>query len=96
MIDSIAERIRALGHYSPGSMKTFLALTRLSETNGGPNSGIIYITNILEDHRSIIFSLRENIDRFATEYKDYGSSDFLTGLIATHEKMAWMLASHLK
>lgn len=95
IIDSIAERIRSLGHYSPGSLKSFLELTRLSENNGGANSGTSYITNILEDHRSIIFTLRENIDVFASSYKDYGSSDFLTGLISTHEKMAWMLNSHL-
>jgi starvation-inducible DNA-binding protein len=95
MIDSIAERIRALGHYSPGTIKMFLELTRLSEDQGGSNSGPSYITNILEDHKSIIFKLREIIDRFASEYKDYGSSDFLTGLTVTHEKMVWMLASHL-
>jgi starvation-inducible DNA-binding protein len=96
MIDSIAERIRALGHYAPGSLKHFLELTRLSEDAGSGNSGTAYITNILEDHRSIIFTLRENIDAFATKYKDYGSSDFLTGLISAHEKMAWMLSAHLQ
>jgi len=96
MVDSIAERIRSLGHYAPGSLKQFLDLTRLSEDSGGSNSGSSYIANILGDHQSIIFTLRENIDVFASAYKDYGSSDFLTGLISAHEKMAWMLSSHLK
>ena len=95
MIDSIAERIRSLDHYSPGSLKNFLELTRLSEHIGDSNTATAYIANILEDHRSIIIRLRENIDVFASKYKDYGSSDFLTGLISTHEKMAWMLSSHL-
>jgi len=95
MIDSIAERIRSLDHYSPGSLKNFLELTRLSEHSRTSNSGVDYIANILEDHRSIIMTLRENIDVFASEYKDYGSSDFLTGLISTHEKMTWKLSSHL-
>ncbi len=27
---------------------------------------------------------------------DQGSSDFITGLIEKHEKMAWMLRAHLK
>jgi starvation-inducible DNA-binding protein len=96
MIDSIAEHIRSLGHYSPGSLKSFLDLTHLSEDSGGGNSGTSYMATILEDHLSIIFILRENIDVFAATYKDYGSSDFLTGLISAHEKMAWMLSSHLK
>jgi len=32
----------------------------------------------------------------AKEGKDFGTSDFVTGLMETHEKMAWMLRSHLK
>ena len=40
--------------------------------------------------------MRENIDRFANEFKDLGTSDFITGLMEEHEKMAWMLRSHLK
>jgi starvation-inducible DNA-binding protein len=40
--------------------------------------------------------MRENIDRFANEFKDAGTSDFITGLMEVHEKMAWMLRSHLK
>ena len=95
IIDSIAERIRSLGHYSPGSLKNFLELSRLSENPGDDNSGNGYISNILEDHKSIIFKLRESIDVFGSTYMDYGSTDFLTGLIAIHERMAWMLGSHL-
>ncbi|SEO10420.1 Dps family protein [Mucilaginibacter sp. OK283] len=96
IVDSIAERIRSLGHFSLASLKEFLDHTRLSEKIEGDNSGASYIKNLLEDHKSIIFTLRANIDTFASEYKDYGSSDFLTGLISAHEKMAWMLGSHLK
>lgn len=96
IVDSVAERIRSLGHYSLGSLKEFLDHTRLTEDFIGDNSGTSYINNLLEDHKNLIFVLREIIDRLAGEYKDYGSSDFLTGLLSTHEKMAWMLGSHLK
>ena len=50
---------------------------------------------LLGDHETIIIHLRENIDRFDEEWKDKGTSDFITGLMETHEKMAWMLRAHL-
>ena len=40
--------------------------------------------------------LAGNINRFASEYGDVGTSDFVTGLMEEHEKMAWMLRAHLK
>jgi len=95
IVDRIAERIRSLGHCSLASLKDFLQHARLSETIQGDHSAVSFIRNLLSDHQSIIITLRANIDLFATEYKDYGSSDFLTSLITSHEKMAWMLSAHL-
>ncbi|AWH85669.1 DNA starvation/stationary phase protection protein [Flavobacterium album] len=96
IVDSVAERIRTLGHYAPGTLKSFLDLTHLSETKSHENSSIGFINELLSDHESITIYLRENIDRPASELKDYGSSDFLTSLLETHEKMAWMLRAHVK
>jgi starvation-inducible DNA-binding protein len=45
--------------------------------------------------KSVIIFLRENINRFANDFKDAGTSDFITSLMEEHEKMAWMLRSHL-
>ena len=96
MIDSIAERIRTLGHYAYASLKEFLELTHLTEARDGKNDSQSYIRDLLSDHESIIVFCRENIKRFGTEYKDAGTADFITGLTETHEKMAWFLRSHLK
>jgi starvation-inducible DNA-binding protein len=52
--------------------------------------------SLLEDQEAIIIHLRENIERYNDEWKDAGTSDFVTGLLETHEKMAWMLRAHLK
>lgn len=95
-IDSIAERIRTLGHYSPASLKQFLSLTHLSEDSRATNDSKGFITELLNDHESIIIHLRENINRFANDFSDLGTSDFITGLMEDHEKMAWFLRSHLK
>lgn len=95
MMDGVAERIRQLGHYSPGTLKDFLALTHLTEKSASKNNSAGFIRELLEDHESIIVYLRENINAFANNYGDAGTSDYITGLMEDHEKMAWMLRAHL-
>jgi len=96
IVDAVAERIRTLGHYAPGTLKEYLALTHLSEQALETNDSLTYMNELLCDHESILIHLRENINNFATELHDAGTSDYITGLLETHEKMAWMLRSHLK
>jgi starvation-inducible DNA-binding protein len=94
--DSVAERIRSLGHYAPGTLNSFLSLTHLTELTRERNDSDGFIKELLEDHESIIMLLREYIKMFTKDFHDAGSSDFITGLMETHEKMAWFLRSHLK
>ena len=95
VMDNVAERIRQLGHYAPATLKEFLSLTHLTEKLGGKNNSQGFIKELLANHESIIIFLRENVNRFADDFKDTGTSDFITGLMEQHEKMAWMLRSHL-
>lgn len=95
MIDEVAERIRKLGHYAPATLKQFLELTHLSEDDRGKNTSENYIKMLLADHESILIHLRENINNYASILKDLGTSDYVTGLMETHETMAWMLRAHL-
>jgi len=95
-MDSVAERIRQLGHYAPATLQSFLALTHLTEKLGEKNDSLGFIKELLIDHENIIIFLRENINRFANEYGDAGTSDFITGLMEKHEATAWMLRAHLK
>lgn len=96
IIDSVAERIRSIGHYAYATLKSFLELTNLTEVNREKNDSRGFLTELLTDHESIIIHCRENIHRFANDYKDLGTSDFITQLMETHEKMAWFIRSHLK
>ncbi len=95
-MDEVAERIRMLGHYPPATMKSYLELTHLTEQSREKNDSAGFIKELLGDHESIIIKLRENINLFAGELNDLGTSDFITGVMETHEKMAWMLRAHLK
>jgi starvation-inducible DNA-binding protein len=94
-MDDVAERIRELGHYAPATLKQFLGLTRLTEISRAKNDSHGFMKELLADHESIIIHLRENINPIASEFSDIGTSDFLTALLETHEKMAWMLRAHL-
>jgi len=96
IIDNVAERIRILGHYAPASLKEYLNLTHLSEHPIEKNDSLSHMKELLADHESILIHLRENISNFAEILRDLGTSDYITGLMETHEKMAWMLRSHLK
>ena len=94
IIDDLAERIRTLGHYAPATLKEYLSLTHLSEVTREKNNSLGYINALLGDHESILIHLRENIDGYATALRDEGTSDYITQLLETHEKMAWMLRAH--
>ncbi|WP_312900615.1 Dps family protein [Chryseobacterium taichungense] len=96
LIDSVAERMRKIGHYAPATMKAYLELTHLTEYSERTNDGLGYMKDLLSDHESIIDFLRGNITPFAEKYKDYGTSDYITGLMETHEEMAWMLRSYFR
>jgi starvation-inducible DNA-binding protein len=96
VMDDVAERIRSLGHYAPATLKTYLELTHLTEQSRQKNDGAGFVKELLGDHESIIIRLRENIKYFADELNDAGTSDFITGLMEKHEKMAWMLRAQLR
>ncbi len=96
IIDQVAERVRSIGHYAIGTMEDYLKLTQLNEKTRANNDSQSFIKDLLSDHEAVIIELRENITRFADEWHDMGSSDFITGLMENHEKMAWMLRAHLQ
>lgn len=71
-------------------------MTHLTEKSRETNDSIGYIKELVSDHESIIIYFRENINNLADKLQDVGTSDFITGLLENHEKMAWMLRAHLK
>ena len=95
IIDEIAERIRTIGHFAEGRLKEILKLASLDEPQA-PVDQPSQIANLIGDHEIVINKLRKMITDFDQKHKDIGSSDFVTGLLKQHEKMAWMLRSYLK
>lgn len=95
LIDNVAERIRSIGHYAPATLTSYLSLTHLTEQTNQLNNSQGFIKELLQDHQSIVIILREHIKSFTNDFHDLGTSDFVTGIMETHEKMAWFLRSHL-
>lgn len=93
-VDTIAERIRALGYYAPGSYKQFSELTTIKEETGHPKATQM-IEQLTIGQETIIRTCRE-LFSIADEAGDESTADLLTQRMEAHEKSAWMLRSLLE
>ncbi len=92
-LDLIAERIRALGEYAPGSYKQFASLTSIKESEKVPKATKM-IEELLAGHEIVIQTARK-LFPLAEDQNDEVSCDLLTQRLQIHEKTAWMLRSLL-
>ena len=93
-IDLIAERIRSLGEYAPGTYREYARLTRIKETEGVPRAEEM-VQLLIEGQETIVRTAREVLP-VADEAHDEPTLDLLTQRMQIHEKNAWMLRSLLK
>ncbi len=96
ILDDVAERARALGGHAVGTLAEFVKLTRLSEQPGKYPAAPEMTARLLADHETVIRQLRGDLEKCANQFADAGTTDFLTGLMEQHEKMAWMLRAVLE
>lgn len=94
--DEVAERVRSIGGFPIGTLTEFLDKSVLTEEPGVRPPVDAMLENLLADHETIIKGLREDIDKCDDDFHDTGTADFLTGLMEDHEKLAWMIRSHLE
>lgn len=92
-VDTIAERIRALGFPAPGSYARFAQLTIIEEATDVPKANTM-IARLAADHEAIIKSIKA-LWPLAEKDGDEGTMDLLTQRLLSHEKTAWMLKSSL-
>ncbi|HMN68248.1 MAG TPA: Dps family protein [Bdellovibrionales bacterium] len=93
-VDEIAERIRALDEYAPGTYSEFAKLSTIAEANGVPQAKDM-IQQLLEGHEAVARTAR-SVFPAAEKGNDEATADLLTGRIQLHEKTAWMLRSLLR
>jgi starvation-inducible DNA-binding protein len=95
-IDEVAERARTLGGHAVGTLAEFKQLGRLKEEPGRRPGARQMLQDLLADHEAVIQVLRRDLQTVMERHGDAGTSDFLTGLMERHEKMAWMLRAFLE
>jgi len=93
-IDPIAERIRSLGHYAPGSYRQYAKLATVKEADGVPKAGKM-IAELIPGQEAVARTARSVLP-LADEANDQPTLDLLTQRLDIHEKNAWMLRSLLK
>jgi starvation-inducible DNA-binding protein len=92
--DEIAERIRALGHFPPASLKEFLELATIPEATK-PHTALEMVQILNADHVLINESI-EKARKIAADVQDEGTVDMLIGRLQVHDKAAWFLRSIAK
>ncbi len=93
-VDTLAERIRALGFFAPGSYREFAKLSSIEEAQGVPNAEEM-IRQLTQDHEAIARRTREEAP-IAESANDESTADLLTQRLQIHEKTAWMLRALLQ
>ncbi len=92
-IDEIAERIRALGFYAPGSFKSFAKLSKVEEEEDVPDA-MGMVSNLIEANEQVLRTAREVLPA-CDKADDEASLDLMTQRLQVHSKTAWMLRSTL-
>jgi starvation-inducible DNA-binding protein len=93
-VDAIAERIRALGQYAPGSYGEFAELSSVKDARG-PHNAEQMIAELVQGHEAVAKTAR-SVFATAEAGHDEATLDLLTQRLQVHEKSAWMLRSLLE
>ncbi len=88
--DELAERIRALGHFTPGTYKAFAELSTIKEDEALPDSPEAMVENLMRDNELCSQEARKVLE-VAEDAGDEVTIDMMVARMATHEKAAWML-----
>jgi starvation-inducible DNA-binding protein len=91
--DLIAERIRALGHFAPGSYAKYAKLTSIADSDDAPPA-LDMVKALVEGHEALVRTARAAF-KAAEKAGDQPTMDLLTQRMQASEKAAWMLRSHL-
>ncbi len=92
-LDEIAERIRALGHFAPGSSTDMLQTASIESDTDVPNAETM-VANLARGHEAVARAARDGIE-IASDAGDDVTADLMTQRATIADKTAWMLRSSL-
>jgi len=88
-VDDIAEQLRSINSFAPGSLQRMKELSELEEDDLVPNAAKM-VVNLIAANDKVLLSLIECYE-MAEDAKEYGLSNFLQDRITAHKKHGWML-----
>ncbi|TFL10020.1 DNA starvation/stationary phase protection protein [Pusillimonas caeni] len=93
-LDEIAERIRALGHYAPGTYAQYGRLASITAPDDVPDATEM-VRILVKGNEAVAKTARAALKR-GEDASDAPTVDLLTRRLDVHEKNAWMLRSILE
>jgi starvation-inducible DNA-binding protein len=90
-IDVIAERVRSLGFYTPGTLDHLTKLSRIQQP-GELRDSTEMLNHLIEAHQQVVHRASE-LRGEAEDALDEATVDLLTERLRVHEKTLWMLRS---
>lgn len=92
-VDEIAERIRTLGVYAPGTYREFAQLSQIDEVDNVPEADEM-VRLLTKAHEQVVKTCRDVLSS-AQDADDESTAALVSDRMRIHEKTAWMLRSSL-
>lgn len=92
-LDELAERVRSLGHFAPGSSSEMMKDATIPADTNVPDAETM-VANLAKGHEAVARAARDGI-AIASEAGDDVSADLMTQRATIADKTAWMLRSSL-
>jgi starvation-inducible DNA-binding protein len=93
-IDTIAEYIRILNHYTPGSLTRYAELTIIEDQTKIPRAELMFIESLMDCEKmtQLVTAMFDE----ATEERQQGIANYMAELQDLYGKKAWFIRSVLK
>lgn len=88
-VDALAEHVRQLDGFAPGTLSRMLELTTIEEDDRIPVASKMTV-NLIDANDKIIETLTKAYET-AEQQKKYGLSNYLQDRLTAHSKHRWML-----
>lgn len=92
-LDVVAERLRALDHFAPGSSAEMMASATIKPDNGVPDAEAM-LENLVKGNEAVARVAKDGI-KIAEAHDDAVTVDLMTQRADIAEKTAWMLRASL-
>lgn len=93
-VDTLAELIRTLDSFAPGSLQRYKELSRIRDQVNVPDPANMFVI-LLDDNEVLIEQLSKTYE-LAEKYKKFGISNIYQDRLSAHEKWDWMIRSIVK